>query len=498
MFTELGGSKMKERCMLKRGGIVLLAAIMLASFSAMAMAENGAKYVILMISDGMGGWHVDATHKYLDRGPLAMEMLRNHGYMTTFMRNSTGGGTISGEYWDDGSEIGSYDPVQGGLTPWALNPSPAYVQEGATDSAAAASALANGHKCAKYALNAVAKDEGYDEEAPFCVKYYPTVIEIAEAMGMATGLVTSVNFNHATPAGFVVKAHYRKNYGEKARQMVYSDVDVIMGGGHPYYNDNGEPRDPNFYGWSVNQGPYLDDYDGEALYNQVVTGFKGRTFIESKADFEDLANGDDMFQAGAAPMRVFGLAQVADTLQHDRNIDDGNPDDDWQVGGQAYVPNVPFLTTMTKGAIEVLEQDEDGFFLMVEAGAVDWASHASDMTRMLEENIDFDDSVKAVIDWVNDRSNGSNWENTLLIVTADHECGHLQPVGTVTGDDVILNQCWGVQCEGWGNHTNSLVPIYAQGPGAGWLRAKFPGDYRDNTDIFKIMVHALGGVGAMF
>ena len=64
------------------------------------------------------------------------------------------------------------------------------------------------------------------------------------------------------------------------------------------------------------------------------------------------------------------------------------------------------------------------------------------MTRMLEENIDFDNAVQAVIDWVEDPSNGSNWDNTLLIVTADHECGHLQPAGDVAGDAVILNQCW--------------------------------------------------------
>ena len=483
--------------MMKRTGIAILAVILLIAFSGTAMAEmpaTQAKNIILMIGDGMGGWHVDATRKYLDSGPLAMESLRYHGYMTTFMRNSTGGGTISGEYWDDGSEVGDYDPMQGGFTPWEKVPSPEYLQLGATDSAAAASTMADGFKCAKYTLNAVAKDDGYDDTLPYSVKYHPTIVDIAEGMGKATGLVTSVNFNHATPAGFIVKTQYRKNYGEKARQMVYSDVDVIMGGGHPYYDDNGTVRTPDFYTWGVNQGPYLDNIDGEALYNQVAAGFKGRTFIDAQIDFEDLADGDGQYNGGAMPLRVFGLAQVADTLQHDRNIDDGDASDDWQVGGQAFVPNVPTLDTMTKGALGVLEQDEDGFFLMVEGGAVDWASHAGDMTRMLEENIDFDAAVASVIEWIEDDSNGSNWNNTLLIITADHECGHLQPAGAYIGDDVITNQCWGVGCAGWGDHTNSLVPIYAQGPGSWVLRAKYYGDYKDNTDIFTTMFTSMTGI----
>jgi alkaline phosphatase len=164
----------------------------------------------------------------------------------------------------------------------------------------------------------------------------------------------------------------------------------------------------------------------------------------------------------------------------------------------AYVPNVPTLETMTRGALAVLEQDEDGMFLMVEGGAVDWAGHGNNMTRMLEENIDFDNAVAATIAWVNDPTNGSDWNNTLLIVTADHECGHLQPAGDNRGDDVILNQCWGVDCLGWGSHTNQLVPIYAQGPGARVLRARRAGDYRDNTDIFTIMYAMMNGGNVNF
>ncbi|MDY6838947.1 MAG: alkaline phosphatase [Thermodesulfobacteriota bacterium] len=485
--------------------VVALTSIVLGCAHQRGLQGDKAPFVILMIGDGMGGWHVDATRRYLDDGPLAMETLDHQGYMTTFMRNpadNVGAYASEEEYWDDSSETGSYDPALGGKTPWDMTPVPEYVQQGATDSAAAASAMYSGRKTCKYCLNVLAKDEGYPREAPFSVKYVPTIVDHAQAMGKAAGLVTSVPFHHATPAAAVVKTQYRKNWAEKSRQMVYSDVDVIMGAGHPCYDNNGQPQACDYVTFHKNKGSYLDDGEGEALFNLIAAGFRGRTFVGKRADFEDLADGDRLYRGRPMPLRVFGLAQVADTLQYNRNMDDGDASDDWKVGGQAYIPSVPNLRTMTEGALAVLEQDEDGFWLMVEGGAIDWASHANDMTRMLEETIDFDDAVQAVIDWVEDPSNGSDWTNTLLIVTADHECGHLQPVGEVTGDKVISTQCWGVKkgaetgtvtCAGWNQHTNSLVPIYAQGVGAEALRARYKGDCRDNTDIFKIMVQSMKG-----
>jgi len=507
---------MKTQSIGERIHLGVLALVMALALDALGCAHRpqrtteDARYVILMIGDGMGGWHVDATRRYLDDGPLAMETLAHHGYMTTFMKNPGADGstyTSEEEYWDDPSQIGSYDPALGGKTPWDKTPVPEYVQKGATDSAAAASAMCSGKKTCKCCLNVVAKEEGYPHDTPFSVKYAPTSLDYAQARGKAAGLVTSVPFNHATPAAAVAKTQYRKNNAEKSRQMIYSDVDVIMGAGHPCYDDNGQPQSCDYFKFHKNKGRYLDDAGGEALFNLIASGFRGRTFVEKKADFEDLADGDRLYHGGPMPLRLFGLAQVADTLQYDRHIDDGDASDDWKAGGQEYIQSVPKLKTMTEGALAVLEQDEDGFWLMVEGGAIDWASHANNMTRLLEEIIDFDNAVQAVIDWVEDPSNASDWTNTLLIVTADHECGHLQPVGEVTGENVISNQCWGVKkvaesgtvtCEGWDQHTNSLVPIYAQGVGAKRLRARHEGDYRDNTDIFKVMYQTMKGHRAPF
>ena len=61
---------------------------------------------------------------------------------------------------------------------------------------------------------------------------------------------------------------------------------------------------------------------------------------------------------------------------------------------------VPSLATMTKGALNVLDNDKDGFVLMIEGGAIDWAAHANQTGRTIEEEMDFNASVEAVIAWV--------------------------------------------------------------------------------------------------
>ena len=99
--------------------------------------------------------------------------------------------------------------------------------------------------------------------------------------------------------------------------------------------------------------------------------------------------------------------------------------------------NVPDLATMTKGALNVLDANRKGFFLMVEGGAVDWASHANQPGRIIEEQVDFNEAVTAVCRWV--RRN-SSWDETLVIVTGDHETGYLWGPGS--GADATGKGTW--------------------------------------------------------
>ena len=211
-----------------------------------------------------------------------------------------------------------------------------------------------------------------------------------------------------------------------------------------------------------------NDADGDG----VVENWK---LIQTKEAFENL-------QTGNTPERVVGVPEVYETLQYNRS------------GDLAAAPfavaandNVPTLDVMTKGALNVLDNDEDGFFLMVEGGAIDWAGHGNSSGRVIEEEIDFNHAVEAVCDWV---ETNSNWSETLVIVTGDHETGYL--TGTAGVYDEVVNNGKGVlPTMVWNSkdHTNQLVPFFAKGTGAELLKSyadgsdPLKGAYLDNSEI---------------
>lgn len=154
--------------------------------------------------------------------------------------------------------------------------------------------------------------------------------------------------------------------------------------------------------------------------------------------------------------------------------------------------NVPNLATMSKAALNVLDNNEEGLFLMIEGGAIDWAGHANQLGRNIEEMNEFNDAVDAVIDWVETHS---NWGETLLIVTGDHETGYLS--GSEDALTKVINNGAGVlPTVHWlsGSHTNQLIPLYAKGQGASLLR-KYADEkdpvrkwYLDNTELFPVIL----------
>jgi alkaline phosphatase len=86
---------------------------------------------------------------------------------------------------------------------------------------------------------------------------------------------------------------------------------------------------------------------------------------------------------------------------------------------EAELTENPTLAEMTSAAIEVLSARDSGFWLMVEAGDVDWANHRNDIDRSIGSVISGDEAVRVITDWV---EANSDWDETLLVVTADH--GH--------------------------------------------------------------------------
>jgi alkaline phosphatase len=137
---------------------------------------------------------------------------------------------------------------------------------------------------------------------------------------------------------------------------------------------------------------------------------------------------------------------------------------------------------------------------MVEGGAVDWASHANQSGRVIEEEIDFNRSVEAVVAWV---QANSNWGETLVIVTGDHETGYLCGPGSAaaSSEQPIVNNGRGVQPGmEWnsGSHTNSLIPFFAKGTRSQLFKEKavnvdpVRGRYIDNLDVALVIFELLG------
>jgi alkaline phosphatase len=313
-------------------------------------------------------------------------------------------------------------------------------------------------------------------------------IERAEELGMATGVITSVEWSHATPAGFVAHNVSRNNYAAIAQEMVYdSTVNVIMGCGHPWYDKDGEkicdPADLN-YPDDCKTFKYVGGVD---TWDDLVTGIAGGwTLIQTREAFQALITGD-------TPDRVIGVAQVHKTLQEERSGDGkANP---YEV---PLIATVPTLEEMTKAALNVLDNDPDGLFLMAEGGAVDWAGHGNESGRVIEEEIDFNRSVEAVVEWV---EKNSNWGETLVIVTGDHETGYLTGPGSNPNWIPLENNGAGnLPGMEWhsGSHTNQLIPFYAKGRGAQLFRKDgvmmsdpVRGNYIDNTKIAEVIFRLL-------
>lgn len=451
-------------------------------------ANSKAKNIILFISDGAssGTWDMASYWEHGRLGEQPYDLWPVKLGMTTYPAN-TGQSPSRGA-----APSVSYDPIAA----WSLEPTNEkwgeaksyfsgyhYVKANYTDSAAAGTALATGIKT--YNSGISVDDFG---------KPLRLITEIAKESGRATGVVTSVPFSHATPAVFGARNVSRSAYGDIAREMILGEtLDVIIGTGNPDFDENGSPRAPNF------------EYVGATEWQALKAGSTTRKLIQETAVLEQMAHGAQL-QTGP----FIAVPKVGATLQFQRTEtirgQDGN-----MPSGVAQNPNLPDLPTLTKAALNSLSKDEDGFFLMVEGGAVDWAAHANDTGRVIEEQVDFNAAVTATLEWLTVKN---LLDETLVIVVTDH--GNGMPMGPQS--DTIAFQP--VENRGKGKlpgirwhhptHTNENTRLWATGPGSKLLetRVRFydkgfveftahnqSGATIDNTDVFVVMKEALVGAG---
>ena len=237
----------------------------------------------------------------------------------------------------------------------------------APDSASTATSIATGYKTYSGSINV-------DETGT--VKYETIAEKLHEQKGYSVGVITSVNLNHATPAAFYAHQASRSSYYEIGLEMIASDFEYFAGGGL--------------------LSPTGSEGDQEDLY--ALAAEAGYTVTRTQADAE---------KVGADTEKAILIDEhLADSDAMAYEID--RTEDMWSLAD--YV---------SKG-IEVLSDDEDGFFMMCEGGKIDWACHANDAGSTIHDTVALADAVQVAIDFAAEHP-----EETLILVTGDHETGGL-------------------------------------------------------------------------
>ena len=241
---------------------------------------------------------------------------------------------------------------------------------GVTDSAAGGTALACGQKTKNGTLGML-KD---------LTTSVSSIADWARNSGAAVGITTSVAIDHATPAAFYAHVKERNEQYTIGKQLVESANDFYAG------SDFTIPTDPEYP-------------NGPTLYEEANA--KGFTISRGYADY----------QKRAANAKKMILLQSEEASKADRY-------------------SIPYaldrkdgdltLTDITRAGIDFLmkkQGEKNGFFMMIEGGKIDWACHANDLA-FIPELIDMDNAVKVAYDFYKQHP-----DETLIIVTADHETG---------------------------------------------------------------------------
>ena len=282
-----------------------------------------------------------------------------------------------------------------------------------TDSAAAATAMATGVKVNNGVISLAIPGDGSALE---------TTLEFYRSQGKNVGLVTTTYMTHATPAAFGAHDTSRNNLSPIAGDYLnQTRPNVLFGGG------------------------------GNGM-SQASAAAAGYTVVVDRAEMQALDADQVTMVSGQ-----FGASHLP--YEYDGSY-----------------TTLPHLTEMTSTALDILDADLDGLFLMVEGGRIDHAGHENNLERNILETIEFADAAQIVMNWAAGRS------DTLVIVTADHETGGLTVVQN-NGKDNFPTVTWSTT-----GHTGVNVPIYASGFNADRISGVM-----DNTDIH--VLSTLTGAG---
>ena len=218
-----------------------------------------------------------------------------------------------------------------------------------------------------------------------------TIAEMLRDKGWKIGIVSTVTINHATPAAYYAHVASRNDYYEIGLQMAASDFDYF-GGGSVNQADNG---DKSIYEVLEDNG-YLVTNDRDTILS--LNSDSGKVYAYSPVLQDDGA-------------MMYALDAEDDQLQ---------------------------LKDFVRKGIDVLD-NETGFFMMVESGKIDWAGHANDALANIYDTLAFDEAIQVAVEFAKQHP-----EETLIVVTGDHETGGMTigyaATGYDTAFDILRNQ----------------------------------------------------------
>ena len=249
-----------------------------------------------------------------------------------------------------------------------------------------------------------------------------TILEEAEEKGLATGLVSTSAITHATPASFIAHEKFRDMYEEIAADFLKTDIDVFIGGGIAHFTQRQDGR-------NLLKELQAKDYQVEFEMDKIAKVKNGK------------------------------LAGLTAGMHNGRIAERGD-----------------MLPVATNTALNILDNNKKGFFLMVEGSQIDWGGHANSTNYIVEDMLDFDRAIGNALDFA------AKDGETLIIVTADHETGGL----SILGGDMNTGMVQGEYTTK--DHSAVMVPVFAYGPGA----EEFMG-IMENTDIYAKMKKLLIG-----
>ncbi len=407
----------------------------------LAALKAGKKHIILVVFDGMD-WQTTRAAAIYNARAVTYDSGRGSG---THFQDYQAGGTTQFGYMvtsphNDGTRVdvntqtvknpggeqrGGYNADLGGRTPWDPAPQKEYpigrpktdpATHAYTDSSSSATSLMAGIKTYNNAVN-----------IDSIGAKVPTIAHYAQDEGYAVGVVTSVPISHATPASAYGHNVHRGDYQDLTRDLIgrpsiahpdrpLPGMDVVIGAGFGTRRDEDKGQGDNY----VPGNRYIADEDLHAI--DVNNGGKYVVAVREKGVDGARRLADAAKQAAESGHRLFGFYGAGSHLPFQTANGDYKPvpgRSKPETYSKADLHENPTLAEMTEAALAYMQTRPRGFWLLVESGDVDWANHDNNIDNSIGAVNSGDAAIKVITDWV---EANSSWDETVLIVTADH--GH--------------------------------------------------------------------------